>query len=337
MNKRSLLYILAAMFLGFIIPYLILSGLGANIRTPQQQFANALWRGSVYSLFALGYALVFSILGLLNLAHSAVFMWGAFFGLAAVTKLDFPLWAALPVGMLGGGLISVLVDICAFWLLRLRKAPRTAQLISSIGAAVILVNLASIFFGTSPQRFPQAKIDALPINATASQVIQNEALGIRFTITPLQVMILITSLALMLFLQYLVANTKTGRAMRVVAFNPKVASLLSINVSRIFTLTFFLAGALAGAAGVLYGLAFNSMTPFMGEPLSLIGLTVIVLGGLGSIRGTVVGGFLIAHAQVLSVAAGYSWLQDVIVFTALFLTLLIRPQGLLGDQKLDKV
>jgi len=334
-NVRSLLYILAAIFLGFFIPYLLLAMLGIEIKKPEQHLINAIWRGSVYSLFALGYALVFSILGLLNLAHSAVFMWGAYAGLMAVLKLDLPLWMALPAGMLGGGLVSIAVDAGAFALLRRRKAPRTAQLISSIGMAVILVNLASITFGTSPQRFPKASIDALPINANQPMQV---AFGERsFVVTPLQIGILVISLLLMLFLQYLVTRTRTGKAMRVVAFNQNTAALLGINVGRIFMLTFLLAGVLAGAAGVLYGLAFNSLTPFMGEAIALTGLTVIILGGLGSIRGTVVGGFLVANVQVISIAAGYSWLAEAVVFTALFLMLLIRPQGLLGEQKLDKV
>ncbi|HLA44301.1 MAG TPA: branched-chain amino acid ABC transporter permease [Aggregatilineales bacterium] len=335
MNFRSLVYILAAIFPGFLVPYIILLVLGLEIKNPEQHLVNAIWRGSVYSLFSLGYALVFSIMGLLNLAHSTVFMWGAFAGLMAVTELDLPLWTALPAGMLGGGLVSIAVDVFAFLPLRRRNAPRTAQLISSIGAAVILVNLASITFGTSPQRFPQESIDALPIDA--SEPLEVAFAGRSFIVTPLQIGVLIISLLLMLYLQYLVASTRTGRAMRVVAFNQRIATLLGINVGQIFSLTFFLAGALAGAAGVLYGLAFNSMTPFMGEAISLTGLTVIILGGLGSIRGTMVGGFLIANIEVISIAAGYSWLADAMVFTALFLMLLIRPQGLLGEQKFDKI
>lgn len=332
---RSLLVILAAIFLGFFIPYLLLTLFGIEIKKPEQHLVNAIWRGSVYSLFALGYALIFSILGLLNLAHSAVFMWGGFVGLMAVLKLDLPLWTALPIGMVGGGLISVGVDMVAFLPLRRRQAPRTAQLISSIGAAVILVNLSSIAFGTSPQRFPEESLASLPIDATQSHELA--FWGRSFVVTPLQIAILIIALLLMFFLQYLVNSTRTGRAMRVVAFSQTIASLLSINVGQIFSLTFFMAGVLAGAAGVLYGLAFNSMTPFMGEAISLTGLTVIVLGGLGSIRGTVVGGFLIANIEVLSIAAGYSWLADAMVFTVLFLMLLVRPQGLLGEQKVDKL
>src|SRR5512145_3045913 len=118
-----------------------------------QQIVNAIWLGGVYSLFALGYALVFSVLGVLNLAHSAVFMWGAFIGLVAVTQLNISVWLAIPLAMLGAGLIGLLLDIVAFAPLRRRNAPRMSQLISSIGASILLVNFAQLLLGTQPRRF----------------------------------------------------------------------------------------------------------------------------------------------------------------------------------------
>ena len=284
-----------------------------------QQIVNAIWLGGVYSLFALGYALVFSVLGVLNLAHSAVFMWGGFIGLAAVTYLNISVWLAVPIAMVGAGLIGVLLDAVAFAPLRRRNAPRISQLISSIGASILLVSIAQLIFGTQTQRFPQGSIP-------------NDTLqGLPFRVTPIQVIILAVSLILMALLQYLVNRTRTGQAMRAVAFNERVASLLGINANGIFRLTFFLAGALAGAAGVLYGLAYNSMTPFMGDAVALKGLTVIVLGGLGNIQGAVVGGFLVAALEVFSIAAGGSNYRDAIVFTLLFVILLFRPQGLVGQ------
>lgn len=289
-----------------------------------QQVVNAIWLGGVYSLFALGYALVFSVLGVLNLAHSAVFMWGAFIGLVAVTQLGLSIWLSIPVAMLGAGLIGVLLDIVAFAPLRRRNAPRISQLISSIGAAILLVNLAQLRFGTTVQRFPPGTIPSDTIE------------GLPFRVTPIQVIILVISLLLMALLRYLVMNTRIGQAMRAVAFNSRVAGLLGINVTSIFRLTFFLAGALAGAAGVLFGLAYNSMTPFMGDPVALKGLTVIVLGGLGNITGAVVGGFLVAALEVFSIAAGGSNYRDAFVFSLLFLILLFRPQGILGQARTDR-
>jgi branched-chain amino acid transport system permease protein len=284
-----------------------------------QQIVNAIWLGGVYSLFALGYALVFSVMGVLNLAHSAVFMWGAFIGLAVVLQFNVSVWIAIPIAMVGAGVIGVLLDAVAFAPLRRRNAPRISQLISSIGASILLVSIAQLIFGTQTQRFPQ---DSIP----------NAALeGLPFRVTPIQIIILVVSILLMALLQYMVRRTRVGQAMRAVAFNERVASLLGIHSGGIFRLTFFLAGALAGAAGVLYGLAYNSMTPFMGDAVALKGLTVIVLGGLGNIQGAVVGGFLVAALEVFSIAAGGSNYRDAIVFTLLFLILLFRPQGLVGQ------
>ncbi len=286
-----------------------------------QQIVNAIWLGSVYSLFALGYALVFSVLGVLNLAHSAVFMWGAFIGLIAVLNLSVPIWLSLPIAMLGAGLIAVALERVAFAPLRARNAPRISQLISSIGASILLVSIAQLVFGTQPQRFPIGSIPNEPIQ------------GLPFNVTPIQVIILLTAVTLMVLLQALVQRTRLGQRMRAVAFNQRTASLLGINVGGIYTLTFFIAGALAGAAGVLFGLAYNSMTPFIGDSIALKGLTVIVLGGLGNIQGALVGGFVVAALEVFSISAGGSNYRDAIVFTLLFLILLVRPQGLIGQKE----
>jgi branched-chain amino acid transport system permease protein len=304
-----------------------------DINIPQQ-VANALWLGGLYSLFALGYALIFSVLGLLNLSHSAVFMWGAFIGLYAAcgdqvfvsscSELERPIWIALPAAMIGAGLISVGVDRVAFWPLRQRNAPRMNQLISSIGAAALLVNLAQLRFSAAPKRFPFGSVPNDPIR------------GLPFVVSPIQVFALVTALLLMLALRLLVMKTRLGRGMRTVAFNERVASLCGVNVDTTYIIAFFISGALAGAAGMLYGLAFNSMTPFMGDSVALKGLTVIVLGGLGSIEGAVVGGFLVAGIEVFSVALGRSDIRDAFVFLLLFLILLVRPQGLLGQAAEDR-
>ncbi len=228
-----------------------------------QQIVNAIWLGGVYSLFALGYALVFSVLGVLNLAHSAVFLWGSFVGLAVVTQLGLPVWIAIPVAMLAAGGIGVLLELIAFAPLRRRNAPRISQLISSIGASILLVNIAQIVFGTNPQRFPQGSIPTDTI------------LGLPFRVTPVQIVILVISVILMALLQYLVMKTRVGQAMRAIAFNDRVAGLLGINSTQIFQITFFLAGALAGASGVLYGLAYNSMTLLWGMLFRLKGLLLL--------------------------------------------------------------
>lgn len=290
-----------------------------------QQLINAISLGAVYSLFALGYALVFSILGVLNLAHSTIFMSGAVFGLIAIDILSLPLWLAFIVAMLGAGLLSVVLEFVAFRPLRRRNAPRISQLISSIGAAILIVNLGQLLF----QQIYQRTEAYFPRDLIPNEAIFVESLGVR--ITPIRMLIVVIALVLMVGLNYMVTRTRTGQHMRAVAFNQQVAGLLGINVNQVFVLTFFIAGVLGGAAGMLYGVVFLNVTPFIGEDVALIGLTAIVLGGMGSINGAVLGGFIVAGLQTLSIVVGGSSYRNAVVFLLLFLILLFRPQGLLGQ------
>ena len=288
-----------------------------------QQLINALSLGTIYALFALGYALVFSVLGVLNLAHSAVFTSGAVIGLLMVRYLGASVPVAFVGAMIGSGLIGIVLELIAFRPLRRRNAPRVSQLISSIGAAILIVNLTQLLFQTlfarTEEYFPRGLITEEPV-----------VLG-SLSIQPIRIISLVVALVLMGLLMLLVRRTKLGLAMRAVAYNQRTSRLLGINVNGVFMLTFFLAGALGGAGGLLYGLSFTRVTPFMGQEIALIGLTAIVLGGMGSIPGAVLGGFLVAMFQTLSIALGSSNYRDAIVFIVLFLILLVRPQGLLGQ------
>ncbi len=288
-----------------------------------QQLINALSLGTIYALFALGYALIFSVLGVLNLAHSAIFTTGAVIGLLLILQWGVPLPLAFVGAMLGAGLLGIVLELVAFRPLRQRNAPRISQLISSIGAALLIVNLTQLLFtnlySTTEAYFPKGIIPDTPIQ-----------LGGGVSVQPIRLIILAVSLVLMLVLQRLVNHTRVGRQMRAVAFSQRTARLLGIDVSRIYLLTFFLAGMLGGAGGLLYGLAFTRVTPFMGQDIALVGLTALVLGGLGSIPGAVIGGFLVAILQTFSVVIGGSNYRDAVVFIAFFLILLVRPQGLLG-------
>ena len=283
-----------------------------------QQVVNAIWLGAVYSLFALGYTLVFGVLGVLNLAHPSLYMWGAFIGLVCVNSLHLPIWLALPLAMLFSGLLGILLDWVAFRPLRARNAPHLATLISSIGASIVMINVAQGVFGAQVSRFP---FDVFPIKVFSLGPV---------SITLLQLIIFGLSLGLLVFLRWLIMGTRLGQAMRAVAYNPVTAARLGIQVDRVILQTFFIAGALAGAAGVLLGLAFNSISPFMGGPMNLKGLTVIILGGLGNIEGAVLGGFILAFSEVMSVAYLSSDLRDAVSFVLLFIILLVRPNGLLG-------
>jgi branched-chain amino acid transport system permease protein len=293
-----------------------------------QQVINALSLGAVYSLFALGYALVFSVLGLLNLAHSAVFMWGAYLGWASVLVFHLPLAPALVVAIVGAGLLAVLLDRVAFYPLRRRNAPRIAQLISSIGASAVLVSLAQLSFGADPQNLPLQMVPNQAIPALASGL----GTGVALRVTPVQIITFGVALVMMGGLGLLVQRTKLGQAMRTIAFDERIAALLGVPIDRVYALTFFIAGASAGTAGMLYALSYNSITPFIGDAVSLKGLTVIVLGGMGNIAGAVLGGFIVAALEVFSITLGGSNYRDALTFFLLVLVLVVRPQGLLGSR-----
>ena len=284
----------------------------------EQQLINALSLGSVYALFALGFTLVFGVLGVINLAHGAVFMLGSYAALLLVERLAMPLWLALLAAMLATGIIGLLVDYLVLKPLRARNAPHLTPMIATIGVAIMLTNLAQGLFGAENKRFPSGTIPEQ--SATFGQV----------HVTAVQVGIVAISVVLMIVLLVVMRRTQLGRALRAIAESPKAAYLLGINVEGLFYLTSFAAAALGGAAGVLVGLSFNAISPFMGQPMLHKGIAVIILGGMGDIRGALIGGLFLGFAEVMSVAYISSDVRDAVAFGLLFLILLVRPSGMFG-------
>jgi branched-chain amino acid transport system permease protein len=284
-----------------------------------QQLINGLFLGGVYALFALGYTLIFGVLDILNLAHAAIFMLGAFSALVLITELHVNLWLALAGAMLVCALLGILLERIAFAPLRRRPDTHLAGLISSIAVATMFQAFALWRFEARTQRLPPGTFADQNIPIFGANV------------SELQLLILAIALVLMGVLQFVVRRTRLGAAMRAVAENERSARVLGIDVDRVIVLTFALASALGGAAGVLYGLAFNSISPDMGQSIELRGLAVIIVGGMGSIPGAVIGGFLLGLVEVMSVAiTGQSSYRDAIAFAALFLILVLRPNGLMG-------
>jgi len=284
----------------------------------EQQLVNALALGSVYALFALGFTLIFGVLGVINLSHGAVFMLGAYASLLLVTKLHFPLWAAVLGAMLGCGLLGMLIDYLVLRPLRARNAPHLAPMIATIGVAILLTSLAQGIFGAETARFPFGVVNDKTWYLGAIQV------------SSLQLGTIFIAVALMAVLLFVLHRTRFGRAMRAVAENPKAAHLLGIDVEALFRSVAFSAAALGGAAGVLVGLSFNAISPFMGQPILPKGIAVIILGGMGDVRGAMIGGLFLGFAEVMSVAYLSSDFRDAIAFGLLFLILLLRPSGLFG-------
>ena len=284
----------------------------------EQQLLNALTLGSVYALFALGFTLVFGVLAVINLSHGAVFMVGSYVALALVTQLDAPLWIAILGAALASGCLGLLVDVLILKPLRARNAPHLIPMIATIGVGIMLTSSAQGLFGAEIRRFPE---EILP----AADFLVGDV-----HVRALEIAIVAIAFLLMAVLFTILKRSQLGRALRAIAESPKAAYLLGINVEGLFHVTSFVAAALGGVAGVLIGLDFNAITPQMGQPILHKGIAVIILGGMGDIRGALVGAMFLGFAEVLSVAYIGSTMRDAVGFGLLFLVLLLRPQGLFG-------
>jgi branched-chain amino acid transport system permease protein len=309
-----------------------------------QQFLNGLSIGSVYAIFALGYTLVFSILGIINFAHGAIFTLGAYFtyalsggsfgfnGLLANAKLPFqlPFFIALLFGCILSGFASILLERLAFRPLRARGSDPLLTLVSSLGAAVVIVNVIQYLVGAEIYTFPDTIYGNLPpaINFGTSE----RPIAIR----TVQIIIFLVCAVMVALLTYWVNFTRQGKALQAVAEDATTASLLGIDPEKYILITFFISGALAGLAGTLVGSSVSIAGPYFGIGFGLKGLGVIVLGGLGSIPGAVIGGLLLGIAEAF-VPSEYSGYREAIAFAILFIMLLVRPQGLLGRKSIQKV
>jgi len=284
-----------------------------------QQLLNGIVVGSVYGLFALGFTLLFGVNHIMNMAHGSVFMWGAFAGLFAVLQFDAPIYVALLIGMLAGGAVSVLLDLVAFRPLRRRGGPEFSAIVSSIGADLVLISIAQKLSNTAVMRFP---FDAFP-------VIFFSFMGMRVQLLQLVIMALVV--IMVVGLVWYLYRTSFGLRIRSVAYAEQTSRLLGINPGPVNMQVFFISGALAGMAGVLIGLVFNSVHFAMGEPLLLRAFVIIIIGGLGSIPGALIAGMVIGIVQTLSVAYISSGVAEAIVFLALFVVIVLKPTGLFGQ------
>lgn len=309
-----------------------------------QNLLNGLSIGSVYAIFALGYTLVFSILGIINFAHGAVFTFGAYltysmsvgqFGISGLLAgLQLPFRFSFPVSLLLGALLSglagVLVERLAFRPLRRRDADPLLALVSSLGVALVAVNAIQYLVGSEIYSFPS---DVYGDIRPAIILPMGEK---PVVIRTVQVILFSVSMAILAVLGYVINRTRLGKALRAVAENPSTASLLGISVDRFILFTFFLSGFLGGMAGSLVGTSFGIAGPYFGVAYGLKGLAVMVLGGLGSIPGAVLGGMVIGLAEAF-VPGDYSAYKEAVAFAFLFIMLLVRPEGLLGRARIQKV
>lgn len=309
-----------------------------------QQFLNGLSIGSIYAIFALGYTLVYSILGIINLAHGAIFTLGAYFTYAlmggsfgfngllanAALPIKLPFAIALILGSTLAGLIGVVMERVAFQPLRRQGSDPLLTVVSSLGVAVVIVNLIQYLVGAESYTYPADTYGNLPpsINFGTPEK--------EIPIRTVQIIIFAVSVTIVAIITYFINRTKYGKAMQAIAEDPTTASLLGINSDRFIILTFFISSFLAGLAGTLVASSVSIAGPYFGIAFGLRGLAVIVLGGLGSIPGAVLGGLLIGLVEAF-VPAEYSGYKEAVAYGILFIMLLVRPQGLLGRRFIQKV
>lgn len=301
-----------------------------------QQLANGIILGSIYALIALGYTMVYGILGLINFAHGEVVMIGAMVAISVISALagaplpgivlvSLGLLAAVPTCML----LGYTIERVAYR--PLRNAPRLAPLITAIGVSIVLQNLAMMIWGRGYQPFPP--------------VLHNETFAfLGAQLTPVKVSIVILSALVMAGLWLLVERTRMGRAMRACAQNPEVARVMGVNVDQVISLTFILGSALGALAGVMVSANYGQADPYMGFMLGLKAFSAAVLGGIGNLAGAMLGGLLLGIIE--SLGAGYigdltggflgSQYQDVFAFMVLIVVLVLRPSGLLGERVADR-
>jgi branched-chain amino acid transport system permease protein len=288
-----------------------------------QQGINGLSLGFVYALIAIGYTMVYGIIGLINFAHGEIFMVGAYFGLFAAITLRLPFIPTLLVAMVGAAIVGVIIEKIAYK--PLRKSPKLSILITAIGMSVLLQNLVRLKMSSDPQSYPDTLLPQKIINF-AGLSIDNR-----------QIIIILISIILVVLLQFIVFKTKTGKAMRAASFDKDAAALMGINVNSIISITFAIGSALAGAAGVLVGILYSSIDPYMGTMPGLKAFVAAVLGGIGIIPGALFGGIIMGLVETFSKVYISSSYSDAIAFSILIIILIVKPSGLLGKKTREKV
>lgn len=288
-----------------------------------QQLVNGLAVGSIYALIALGYTMVYGTIKLINFAHGDVYMMGAFIGYFAVMVLKMNVFLALLLAMVVCAVLGVVIERVAYK--PLRNSTRVAALITAIGVSYLLENAMSYFFGAESRPFPSDF-------GTETFTLFGDV-----SVNGKQILIFGVTVVLMALLQFIVRYTKMGKAMRAVAVDEQAAQLMGIDVDGVISFTFALGSALAGIAGVLVGVYYNTISTTMGITVGLKAFVAAVLGGIGSIPGAMVGGYLIGLLETMVSFFGYSPYRDGVVYFLLFIILIVLPAGLFGKNVREKV
>ncbi|EHQ90837.1 branched-chain amino acid ABC transporter permease [Desulfosporosinus youngiae] len=287
-----------------------------------QQLVNGLALGSIYALIALGYTMVYGIIGMINFAYGEIFMFGAYAGLVLALTNYVNIYLALLGATVITMILGVVIERIAYK--PLRRSSRLSALISAIGVSIFLSSLMVRLKGPNTRGFPV--------------LFENRIFEIgNFQITIYQIVIIGVAGLLMLGLHLFVSYTKMGRAMRACAQDKDAASLMGVNIDRVISVTFAIGSGLAGAAGVLAGIYFNAVQPYMGLLAGLKAFAAAVLGGIGSIPGAMIGGLVIGLTEIMGITVNLSQYKDAFAFAILILVLLFKPSGIMGRKANKKV
>lgn len=291
-----------------------------------QQLVNGVSLGSIYALIALGYTMVYGIVKLINFAHGEILMVGAytsFYVLTAVGASPVGLALAFVAAMIVCAITGITIERFAYR--PLRSSPRLNSLITAIAMSLILQNGVRVlpFAGPNPRQYPTMDTVMVPFGA--------------LSISNIQIIVIAVSLVLMLILNYIINWTKTGKAMRAVSYDMHAASLMGISANRIIAFTFALGSVLAAAGGILYATAYPQIEPTMGAMPGLKAFVAAVLGGIGSVPGAMLGGYILGIAETMTKGFLSSQFSDAISFSILIIILLVKPTGIMGQKTRVKV
>lgn len=293
--------------------------------TFMQQVANSISLGSLYALLAIGYTLVYGILRLINFAHGDIFMLGAYFAFYAISAFTLPWFVAFPIAIIMTILVGIILERGAYR--PLRNSPRIAIMISAIGASYLIENLGVMIFGGRPKAFPTVELFNQIFNIGSVSV------------SGVSLIIPVVTLAVLLILFYIINRTKTGMAMRAASKDYEAARLMGIDVNHIITITFAMGSGLAAIGAILWGMKYPQLIPLMGLMPGLKCFIAAVIGGIGDVRGAVIGGFILGFGEIMLVAffpdlSGY---RDAFAFIVLIFVLLVKPTGIMGKAAIEKV
>jgi len=286
-----------------------------------QQSLNALQLGSIYALIALGYTMVYGILTMINFAHGDLFMVGAFFCFIISSTFKLPFVPTLLLSMAGVALLGVAIERFAYR--PLRQAPRVSAVITALGVGILLENIMLVIYP-----YPQSVPRLLP---NASWTIGG------VTVSLLQIIIVMLSLVLMLLLDFIVRKTMVGMAMRAISWDKTIVPLMGVPLNAVISATFALGTGLGAAAGVMYSQAFPVIDPYMGILIGWKAFISAVVGGIGNVRGAMIGGFILGSVEIMVAAFFPSTYRDFVAFTLLLVLLIFRPYGILGKPRPQKV